>query len=78
MVYSVVQANLEYTINSETQQSISCMSPADNSTIYTGVDQNVWVWNLDRRKLIEYVLFYWCNDIIFFEFLRIFLSVNGK
>lgn len=56
MVYSVVQANLEYTINSETQQSISCLAPAEDSTIYSGVDQNVLVWNLDRRKLVEYVI----------------------
>lgn len=53
MVYSVVQANLEYTINSETQQSISCLSPADGNTIYSGTDQNVLVWSLDRRKILE-------------------------
>lgn len=54
MVYSVLQAKLEYTINSETQQSISCMSTED-STVYTGTDQNLLVWSLDRRKLVEYV-----------------------
>lgn len=53
MVYSVVQANIEFTINSETQQSISCLTPADSNTIFSGTDQSVLVWNLDRRKIVE-------------------------
>lgn len=72
MVFSVVQAKLEYTINSETQQSISCLSPAEDSTIYSGVDQNVLVWNLDRRKLIEYALFLLSYNTNNFEYLRLF------
>lgn len=56
MVYSISKAGLEYSINSETQQSLSCITLANGITVYSGTDHNVLVWNLDRRKMIEYIL----------------------
>ncbi|CAG9816276.1 unnamed protein product [Phaedon cochleariae] len=51
LIYSISQANSEYTINSETSQPISCLSSVDNNVIYSGAEQNVFVWNLEKRRL---------------------------
>ncbi|KAG5899254.1 hypothetical protein JTB14_035432 [Gonioctena quinquepunctata] len=53
LVYSISKSNLEYTINSETSQSLTCLSSADSKVIYSGAEQNVYVWNLDKKKMVN-------------------------
>lgn len=52
IVYSVLKGDISYTINSETNQSINCLSNSEH-ILYSGIDQYVYVWNLSKRTLIE-------------------------
>ncbi|XP_018566878.1 WD repeat-containing protein 43 [Anoplophora glabripennis] len=53
LVYSIANANLECTINSQTSQSINCLSTIDSSIVYSGADQDVFIWNLQKQKLLK-------------------------
>lgn len=56
LVYSISKADLEYSISSGTSQSICCLSSTDNTTLYSGEEQNILEWNLDKRKLKRWAL----------------------
>ncbi|XP_049819073.1 WD repeat-containing protein 43 [Aethina tumida] len=51
LVYSIGKADVEYSINSETSQPISCITLDNSNVVYTGAEQNVLVWNLSKKKL---------------------------
>ncbi|XP_057651400.1 WD repeat-containing protein 43 [Diorhabda carinulata] len=53
LLYSITNAGLECTLNSETNQSINCLSTVDSNVVYSGSDQDVLVWNLDKKKIIN-------------------------
>ncbi|KAJ8926553.1 hypothetical protein NQ314_021069 [Rhamnusium bicolor] len=53
LVYSISKADLDYTVNSETSQSVNCLSSVDSSIVYSGADQDIFVWNLHKRKLLN-------------------------
>ncbi|KAF2897424.1 hypothetical protein ILUMI_08750 [Ignelater luminosus] len=51
LLYSISRANLDFTIDSETNQSISCLSWNDGTILYSAIDQNIVSWNLDKRTI---------------------------
>ncbi|XP_056630319.1 WD repeat-containing protein 43 [Diorhabda sublineata] len=53
LLYSITNAGLECTLNSETNQSINCLSTVDSNVVYSGSDQDVLVWNLDKKKIVN-------------------------
>ncbi|KAJ8959403.1 hypothetical protein NQ318_022091 [Aromia moschata] len=53
IVYSISKANVECTINGNTNQSINCLSTVDHATVYSGSDQSILVWSLHKRKLLD-------------------------
>lgn len=42
---------MEYTINSKLNQSINCLSACDDSTVYSGANNSVVEWNLNKKSV---------------------------
>nr|XP_023026900.1 WD repeat-containing protein 43 [Leptinotarsa decemlineata] len=53
LVYSISKGNLECTLNSETSQSLICLSSANYKEIYSGAEQYVFEWNLEKKTLVS-------------------------
>ncbi|KAJ8920002.1 hypothetical protein NQ315_006532, partial [Exocentrus adspersus] len=52
-LYSISSASLECTINSHTSQPISCLSTVDSESVYSGADQDILLWSLQKQKLLQ-------------------------
>ncbi|KAL1517688.1 hypothetical protein ABEB36_001423 [Hypothenemus hampei] len=50
LVYSVTKGKIDYTINSNSNAQINCLSIANNF-LYSGADQNIFEWNLRKKEL---------------------------
>uniref|UniRef100_A0A6P7GDA3 WD repeat-containing protein 43 n=1 Tax=Diabrotica virgifera virgifera TaxID=50390 RepID=A0A6P7GDA3_DIAVI len=53
LLYSITNAGLENSFNSDTNQAINCLSTVDHNIIYSGLEQNVVIWNLEKQKVIN-------------------------
>ncbi|CAH1993955.1 unnamed protein product [Acanthoscelides obtectus] len=53
LLYSLSKANVDFTIDSATSQTINCLSSADSCILYSGAGQNVLVWNIESRKFLS-------------------------
>ncbi|KAJ8972160.1 hypothetical protein NQ317_010115 [Molorchus minor] len=53
LIYSISKGNLEYTIISDTSLQVNCLSSANQNIVYTGCEQNIFVWSLHNRKLVD-------------------------
>ncbi|XP_018327212.1 WD repeat-containing protein 43 [Agrilus planipennis] len=51
LLYSVGKADLESNINSNTNQSINCLSWNVGNLIYSGVEQNIICWDLEKKSI---------------------------
>ncbi|KAF7269513.1 WD repeat-containing protein 43 [Rhynchophorus ferrugineus] len=51
LVYSLSKANVDYTIDSNSNLQIDCLSTANGILVYTGANQNILEWNLRKKNL---------------------------
>lgn len=53
LLYSITNAGLECTINSEINQPVNCLSTVDYNVVYSGSDHDVLVWDLEKKKIVN-------------------------
>lgn len=51
LVYSISKADVDCSINSNTGEAITCLSSNSSKTVYSGSEQNVIVWDLDKKSV---------------------------
>ncbi|XP_068907709.1 WD repeat-containing protein 43 [Tenebrio molitor] len=51
LIYSLTKSDLDYIIDSATNQPVNCLSSSNDGYVYSGTDTSVLVWNLYKRNL---------------------------
>lgn len=54
LVYSISKGEIIFDINSNTSQSIACLSWFEGDEIYSAIDHYVVIWNIKKRKMLGY------------------------
>lgn len=49
--YSIAKGELDFTIDSKTNQAISCLSWQSGVEVYSAVEQNVVSWDLQKKAI---------------------------
>lgn len=51
LVYSIAKAQIDFSIDSNTNSQVNCLSAANDNLLYSGADQNILEWNLKKKEL---------------------------
>lgn len=51
LVYSIAKGDLDFKINNETSQRINCLSWCEDSTVFSGAENQIICFDLERKAV---------------------------